>query len=662
MGIENKNIVPSKFRFWCQKILPLVYDDSLSYYELLCKVVKKLDEVIDGLKILDDDFDTVYNGYIQLKTFVETYFQNLDVTVEINNKLDQMVEDGTFDTIINENIFNRLNEKIGYIENDLVSANNNILTLQQGVENLNSSINNVNDSVNNQYGKIYNNEAEINLLKEGAEMHNIKLNRYGSAIYLISYTPEYAIDRVKEIHTLFDGGWNTNPNYPFANTNDPMPSADSDGKVVVDYLQSIGVVHLDYWFITHYHHDHIGVFGYLIERGLIDSTTKVVIPANVDWSQMPSGLEYIAGYEEALKNRLSEIGCEILDPANSGLIELGSAYVKCYNRESLFTNYYGRQDEYSDISDFYNAFSSVYEINSGKFVFTYTGDVTKIAQDQLKWYLKKCTCLVTPHHSFDYEGDEEFFNVLMPEIAITFNAKNREVDTYNSMAYYFYNNNKIPYYYTCNGSNATIVKCNKNWEVVYGKPNMFVDIVPTCLIELDVENQYIAKDKFGIGLNDNNAVGIRFKSIKSSNYMYGKQPFISPTANFPVVQEDGLYLLDVGLRVCAQENNNVASEPNNLNTVFCGISYYGTQGYRPYNKACRSQCIGRNYVKFSEVVYLKKGDVIAPRIECDAVYVSNGVMGETQTQATTISTFTPASNPRYNITKTNTYLQITKLR
>ena len=35
-----------KFRFWCQKVLPAVYDDSLSYYELLCKVVDKLNEVI----------------------------------------------------------------------------------------------------------------------------------------------------------------------------------------------------------------------------------------------------------------------------------------------------------------------------------------------------------------------------------------------------------------------------------------------------------------------------------------------------------------------------------------------------------------------------------------------------------------------------------------
>lgn len=36
----------SNFRFWCQKVLPAVYDDSLSYYELLCKVIDKLNEVI----------------------------------------------------------------------------------------------------------------------------------------------------------------------------------------------------------------------------------------------------------------------------------------------------------------------------------------------------------------------------------------------------------------------------------------------------------------------------------------------------------------------------------------------------------------------------------------------------------------------------------------
>lgn len=40
----------SKLRFWCQKVLPLVYDDSLSYYEVLCKTVDKINELRDAVE------------------------------------------------------------------------------------------------------------------------------------------------------------------------------------------------------------------------------------------------------------------------------------------------------------------------------------------------------------------------------------------------------------------------------------------------------------------------------------------------------------------------------------------------------------------------------------------------------------------------------------
>ena len=43
------------FRFWCYKVLPLVYDDSLSYYEILCKVVKYINNLIDQDKVLGDE-------------------------------------------------------------------------------------------------------------------------------------------------------------------------------------------------------------------------------------------------------------------------------------------------------------------------------------------------------------------------------------------------------------------------------------------------------------------------------------------------------------------------------------------------------------------------------------------------------------------------------
>lgn len=37
-----------RFKFYCQPVLPLVYDESLSYYEVLCKVADYLNKVIDN--------------------------------------------------------------------------------------------------------------------------------------------------------------------------------------------------------------------------------------------------------------------------------------------------------------------------------------------------------------------------------------------------------------------------------------------------------------------------------------------------------------------------------------------------------------------------------------------------------------------------------------
>lgn len=52
------------FHFYCQKVLPAVYDDSLSYYEVLCRlsdVVKKLmDATTSDIVELQDAFNELY--------------------------------------------------------------------------------------------------------------------------------------------------------------------------------------------------------------------------------------------------------------------------------------------------------------------------------------------------------------------------------------------------------------------------------------------------------------------------------------------------------------------------------------------------------------------------------------------------------------------------
>lgn len=85
-----------KFRFWCQKVLPLVYDDSLSYYELLGKVIDYLNHVIEDVGSTESNVDSLLNAYNELQGYVNNYFDTVDLQGEINKRLDEMTEDGTF--------------------------------------------------------------------------------------------------------------------------------------------------------------------------------------------------------------------------------------------------------------------------------------------------------------------------------------------------------------------------------------------------------------------------------------------------------------------------------------------------------------------------------------------------------------------------------------
>lgn len=91
------------FRFWCQKVLPAVYDDSLSYYELLCKVVQALNDVVENLDTTHTDVTNLLTAFEELQDYVNNYFAGLDVEEQINaavdDKLDAMVEAGTFDEL-----------------------------------------------------------------------------------------------------------------------------------------------------------------------------------------------------------------------------------------------------------------------------------------------------------------------------------------------------------------------------------------------------------------------------------------------------------------------------------------------------------------------------------------------------------------------------------
>ena len=114
------------FRFWCQKVLPLVYDESLSYYELLCKVVKYLNNTIAAVNENTADVAQMRTELTELETFVNIYFDNLNVQTEINNKLDAMARDGSLTALIEpyvDSMTESFAEQIDEVEANAARAN-----------------------------------------------------------------------------------------------------------------------------------------------------------------------------------------------------------------------------------------------------------------------------------------------------------------------------------------------------------------------------------------------------------------------------------------------------------------------------------------------------------------------------------------------------------
>ena len=103
-SIEKSPNVPP-FVTFVTSAVPMVFDNSLSYYEALCALWKWLQD--DVVNVINNNA-TVTEDYIQLtkdmKEYMDNYFDNLDVQEEINNKLDAMVEAGTLQEIITEYI------------------------------------------------------------------------------------------------------------------------------------------------------------------------------------------------------------------------------------------------------------------------------------------------------------------------------------------------------------------------------------------------------------------------------------------------------------------------------------------------------------------------------------------------------------------------------
>ena len=85
--MNYNDITPLKF--WCQKILPLSYDDSLSYYETLCRFADKVNELIERLNIYEDEYKKYIDEQVSsLKSYIDE--QDYATKIVLEQKMDNL--------------------------------------------------------------------------------------------------------------------------------------------------------------------------------------------------------------------------------------------------------------------------------------------------------------------------------------------------------------------------------------------------------------------------------------------------------------------------------------------------------------------------------------------------------------------------------------------
>ena len=126
---------------------PAFYDkESGTVLQQTARMYAKVNEVVQSVNNQNETIADYIDKFNELHDYVHDYFDNLDVQTEINNKIDEMVEDGTlmrileeYDYVLNIKNFNCVDDGVTDNTTNLISAfnycytNNRTLYVPKGI-------------------------------------------------------------------------------------------------------------------------------------------------------------------------------------------------------------------------------------------------------------------------------------------------------------------------------------------------------------------------------------------------------------------------------------------------------------------------------------------------------------------------------------------------
>lgn len=155
-------------RFWANKVLPLVYDESLSYYECICKIMNAINRLIEVEDMQNNAIDDLDNRATSLEGRMDTAESDIDTLEDRATELEDRATslEGRMDTA--ENDIDNLEDRMDTAEGDIDNLENRATALENRATSLEGRMNTAENDIDSLEGRMDTAEGDIDNLETRA--------------------------------------------------------------------------------------------------------------------------------------------------------------------------------------------------------------------------------------------------------------------------------------------------------------------------------------------------------------------------------------------------------------------------------------------------------------------------------------------------------------
>ena len=160
-NLKNAKLFP----WWCNKVLPLVYDDSLSYYEVLCKIMETLKDLIEVEELQNNAITDLDHRATSLEGRMDTAENDID---NLEGRMDTAESDidaleGRMDTA--ESDIDGLEGRMTTAEGDIDSLEGRMTTAESDIDGLEGRMTTAEGDIDSLEGRMTTAEGDIDAVE-----------------------------------------------------------------------------------------------------------------------------------------------------------------------------------------------------------------------------------------------------------------------------------------------------------------------------------------------------------------------------------------------------------------------------------------------------------------------------------------------------------------